>query len=197
LPAEDYRGHLWIIDPLDGTANYARGSERVAVSIAYAVDGVVQAGAIHAPFLGVSYSATRGGGARRGDVALAARGIVGLADAIVGTGLAHRRDGRPAEAKRFERLILSCRDIRRTGCPSLDIADVATGTIDGHTEDLAAWDVAAAGLIAQEAGVERLHLSPRPETCPADLFGLGYLVGAPGLALALAQAIDPTFEVHA
>jgi myo-inositol-1(or 4)-monophosphatase len=191
LPAEDYRGHLWIVDPLDGTANYARGSERAAVSIAFAIDGVVQAGAVHAPFLQVTYSAARGHGARRDGVQIRARDPVSLGDSIVGTGLAHRRDARVVEAKRFERLIVSCRDIRRTGCPSLDIVDVATGVLDAHTEDLAAWDVAAAGLIAKEAGADRFQLSLRPAPCPEDLLGLGFLVGAPGVARALMRALAP------
>ena len=189
LPAADYLGCLWIVDPLDGTANYARGSERVAVSIAFAVDGVVQAGAVVAPFLGVTYSATLGRGARCNGEALAALGTTALDQAIVGTGLAHRRDQRSDEAKRFQRLIIACRDIRRTGCPTLDIADVARGALDAHTEDLAAWDVAAAGLIAREVGAERLHLAPRPESCPEDLFGLGFLMAAPGLAVPLARAL--------
>ena len=190
LPAADYHGCLWIVDPLDGTANYARGSDRVAVSIAFAVDGVVQAGAVFAPFLGLTYSATLGGGARRNGEVLGHIRSVALDQAIVGTGLAHRRDKRNEEAARFQRLIMTCRDIRRTGCPSLDIADVASGALDAHTEDLAAWDMAAAGLIAREVGAEVLHLAPRPESCPEDLFGLGFLIAVPGLAAPLARALS-------
>lgn len=192
LPAEDYLGDLWIVDPLDGTANYARGSARVAVSIAYARDGVVEAGAVHAPFLGTTYSSTRGNGASYQDSQIPPRRPVALEEAIVGTGLAHGRDDRPAEAQRFGRLIRSSRDIRRTGCPSLDICDVATGVLDAHTEDLAAWDIAAASLIAREAHAEVHHLRARPETCPSDLFGLGFLIGAPAVAQALARVLGPS-----
>jgi len=66
----DLAGPVWVVDPVDGTANYARGHPYVAVSIAYAVDGVVRAGVVHAPFLNETFTAARGSGAHLNGTAI-------------------------------------------------------------------------------------------------------------------------------
>ena len=149
----------WLVDPLDGTTNFVHGFLAVGVSVALIEGGRPVAGAVHAPFLGETWSAARGegtwvtregGGAER--LAVSERP---LERAVVGTGFPFRRKeellGRYMEAfraglERFE-------DLRRPGAAALDLAWVASGVFDGFFElGLAAWDVAAGGLLIEEAG---------------------------------------------
>jgi myo-inositol-1(or 4)-monophosphatase len=148
----DVTGPLWVIDPVDGTANFARRHPYVSVSVALAVDGVVRVAAVHAPFLGETYTAVRGGGAERDARPLAVARPAGLERAVVSTGFPHRRPDVGPLVERVRRLLVSCQDIRRAASPALDGCWVADGRLDAHTESMAPWDVAAAGLIAVEAG---------------------------------------------
>ncbi|MBF9130798.1 inositol monophosphatase [Plantactinospora sp. S1510] len=175
----DLAGPVWVVDPIDGTANYARGHPYVAVSIAYAVDGVVRAGVVHAPFLHETFTATRGSGARLNGVPIRPSDPPDLRRAIVSTGFPHYKADLDPLVERVRRLLAGCQDIRRASCPSLDICYVAAGRLDAHTESLAPWDVAAAGLVAVEAGAVRSHLEP--DDFPPDLAGNGFLVAAPAI----------------
>jgi myo-inositol-1(or 4)-monophosphatase len=96
---------------------------------------------------------------------------------VVSTGFPHRRDGVDDLVERVHRLLTHCSDIRRGSSPALDIAWVAAGRLDAHTDAPHPWDVAAAGLIATEAGAVR---SARG-ALPPDLRGAGYLVSAPAV----------------
>ncbi|GAA0375424.1 inositol monophosphatase [Acrocarpospora corrugata] len=191
-PIDGYDGPVWIVDPLDGTANFARGHRYVAVSLAYAVDGVVEAAVVHAPFLDETFTATRGGGAALNGTAIKVSVPESLRRAIVSTGFPHRRGEVDALVERVRRLLVSCQDIRRAAAPALDICWVAAGRLDAHTEDLRPWDVAAAGLVATEAGASRGHLPSLPgnppesgarHACavPPELCGEGFLVAAPSI----------------
>lgn len=83
--------------------------------------------------------------------------------------------------RRVELLLRHCQDIRRAASPALDISWVGAGRLDAHSESLHPWDVAAAGLIACEAGASRSHLEPVPADMPPDLFGGGLLISAPSI----------------
>jgi myo-inositol-1(or 4)-monophosphatase len=168
--APDFAGPVWIVDPLDGTANYAHDHPCVAISIALAIDGEPCVGVVHAPFLGETYTATRGGGAWCNGRAIRVSDVSDLKRALIGTGFPHIRDDLDFPMTRIRRLLTQCQDIRRSGSPALDICWVAAGKLDAHTESLAPWDIAAAALIATEADARRGNLKPGRSdaaTCPA------------------------------
>ena len=150
-------GLRWVVDPLDGTTNYLHGFWAVGVSVALVDDDAVVAGAVHAPFLDETWHAGRGAGAawERGAGATACRvGDRPPAEAIVGTGFPFRRKERiPRYLAVLEGSLRVFEDLRRPGAASLDLAWVACGVFDGFFElGLSPWDVAAGGLLIQEAG---------------------------------------------
>jgi myo-inositol-1(or 4)-monophosphatase len=177
----DFAGPVWILDPLDGTANYVRGHTYFAVSIAYAVDGIVKAGCVHAPRLGETFLATRGEGATLNGRPIRMSGATSLARSVVSTGFPHDKSDLAGPLRRFSALLSTCQDIRRSAAPVLDIAYVGAGRLDGHAEQLFAWDVAAAGLIALEAGARRSHLAPVPADVPTDVCGDAVVFSAAGI----------------
>ena len=143
----------WVVDPLDGTANFLHAFPVVGVSVALVEAGRPVVGAVHAPLLGETYTAARGAGAHRdGRPLRVARRDP--ARAICATGfpfkIKHRLDRyRPV----FERAFLDFEDLRRPGAASLDLAWTAAGVFDGFFElGLGSWDVAAGALLVVEAG---------------------------------------------
>jgi myo-inositol-1(or 4)-monophosphatase len=154
----DSAPEAWVVDPVDGTTNLVHGFPAVGVSIALVRDGRPVVGVVGAPFLGETYLARRGGGGLRRDRAgrehplrVSARPT---ATAVVTTGLPFRRRERLPEAfETFTRVFEAVEDIRRPGAAALDLCWVAAGVFDGYFErGLAAWDVAAGGLLVEEAG---------------------------------------------
>ncbi|MCT9932162.1 inositol monophosphatase [Planotetraspora sp. A-T 1434] len=176
-----FDGPLWIVDPIDGTANYARGHRYVSVSIAYAEDGVVRAGVVHAPFLGETFTAVKGRGAFLNGTPIRVGAPESLKRSIVSTGFPHDKTDVEPLVERVRRLLIHCQDIMRGSSPALDIAWTACGRLDAHTEALFPWDVAAAGLIATEAGARRGSLLPVPDGIPPDLYGEAFIVAAPAI----------------
>ena len=147
-------GLVWIVDPLDGTTNFLHGFPVYAVSIAAAVDGVLEAGVVlHVPRNEV-YAASRGGGTWLGDGRLAVSTITEPAFALIGTGFPFRDLSGLAEYQRqFGRVASATSGIRRPGAAAIDLADVAAGRFDGFWEQrLSAWDIAAGTLLIREAG---------------------------------------------
>jgi myo-inositol-1(or 4)-monophosphatase len=150
----------WAVDPLDGTTNFVHGFPLVGVSVALVDDGRPLVGAVHAPFLDTTWVAARGEGA----YALSdggAREPVRLhvstrapSHAVVGTGFPFRRkDVLPEYLQVFRWALTRFEDLRRPGAASLDLAWVAAGVFDGFFElGLSPWDVAAGGLLIEEAG---------------------------------------------
>ncbi len=146
-------GVRWVVDPIDGTVNFLYGLPQYAVSIAAEVDGVVTAGVVLNVPTGVTYCATLGGGALRDGEPLAVRGPAPMAERLVITGFNYEPPVRALQAAAITRLLPLVRDIRRTGSAALDLCHVAEGAADGYVEEgLHAWDHAAGGLIAREAG---------------------------------------------
>lgn len=174
-------GALWVVDPIDGTVNFAHGLFHVAVSIAYVKDGVTQLGVVHAPFLGETFTAIRDKGAWRNGQSISASQSESLEQSLVGTGFPYRRDSRLPLMRRLGAVLHHCRDVRRNGAAALDLCDVACGRLDAYYETVSPWDFAAGWLIAREAGARTGHLYPCPEGLPEDLYGENLLVSAPAI----------------
>lgn len=180
-PSRWGEGPLWVVDPIDGTVNYAYGHSQVAISIAYLDGGQVQAGVVHTPFQGETFIARRGGGAALNGRPIHASGCRTLEHALVGTGFPYERARRDALVDRLQRVLRHCRDIRRVGSAALDLCWVACGRLDAFYETLCPWDIAAGRLVAAEAGASLGHLQPAPPGVPAELWGEELVASAPGV----------------
>jgi myo-inositol-1(or 4)-monophosphatase len=148
-------GVVWVVDPIDGTVNFLYGIPQYAVSVAATVDGRSVAGVVVDVAGGETFTATLGGGARRDDVPLDLSDVAPqpLAKRLVGTGFNYVREVKLRQADAVARLLHEVRDIRRMGSAALDLCAVAAGRLDGYVEEgLNAWDMAAGGLVATEAG---------------------------------------------
>lgn len=146
--------YLWIVDPLDGTTNYAHGLRLFAVSIGVSFQGQIIAGIVYAPALDELYTATRGGGAFRNLQQIRVSERDKLEDALLVTGFPYDR---AAHVKPLMTMLGECikssRGILRLGAASLDFAMVAAGHLDGFYEyGLRPWDMAAGALLVEEAG---------------------------------------------
>ncbi|MFN3256334.1 MAG: inositol monophosphatase family protein [Ilumatobacter sp.] len=144
----------WIVDPIDGTANYLRRSDDFAVSIGVAVDGKHIVGVVQQTATGRIWVGSPEECARDGEpIRVAQRS--NLADSIWATGFTTDPHDRERQLRFFSHLMTSVRDARRTGSPALDLAHVADGTVDGYVEfGLGHWDYAAgAALVAAAGGV--------------------------------------------
>jgi myo-inositol-1(or 4)-monophosphatase len=143
----------WLVDPLDGTANFVHGFDAVGVSVGLIDDGVPVAGVVHAPLLDRCFAAARGRGAFRDGrrIHVSARSP---SHAIVATGFPFRRKELLAQYEpALGRALRSFEDLRRPGAASLDLCWTAEGVFDGYFElHLGPWDVAAGGIIVREAG---------------------------------------------
>ena len=178
---------LWIVDPIDGTVNFFHGQDCVAIAIAYAENGVVKAGAVHAPFRGETFAAIKGEGAWCNDRRIKVSETTRLRDALIGTGFPHDRNDLTLLIRRLVSVLQSCQDVRRLGSPALDICFVADGRLDGFYEgSLAPWDVGAAALIAREADAHWGHLNGVPDSAPSDLYGQDVIVATPAIFDSLA-----------
>jgi len=144
----------WIIDPLDGTTNYAHGFPVFSVSIAMEMGGVLQWGAVYNPNLDEMFIATRSHGARLNGEPVRVSTTDSLAASLLATGFPY--DIRTSDRNNldyFHDFALRSQGIRRTGSAALDLCCVAAGRFDGFWElSLNPWDVAAGYLIVREAG---------------------------------------------
>lgn len=154
----DYRqipdGPVWIVDPLDGTTNFAHGFPCFAVSIAYSVNRVSHGGVIYCPMQDELFLAWRGGGAWLNGRRLAVSRRERLVEALVGTGFPYAIRENLDEILVQLRLVLPrVRDLRRAGAAAVDLAYVACGRLDAFWErGLKPWDTAAGYLLVEEAG---------------------------------------------
>jgi myo-inositol-1(or 4)-monophosphatase len=157
-PAAATSERRWLVDPIDGTVNFAHGLPLWSVSIALEDAAGLAVGVVVAPALGWRFWAARGEGAWTGPAdspeRLAVSTVAELDQAMLVTGFPYDRATHPvnnfAEWEHFQRVAGAC---RRLGCASLDLCMVARGWIDGYWERrLSAWDLAAGALIVVEAG---------------------------------------------
>ncbi len=146
--------HEWLIDPLDGTANFLQGLPVWAVSVACRRDGELVAGAVLDPLGGNLFEGERGGGARWNGRSMAVSGRAGLAGAFLATGFPFRaKEALDAYLAAFREVFLAARGVRRCGAATLDLAYTAAGVFDGFFEfRLSPWDIAAGALLISEAG---------------------------------------------
>lgn len=156
---ESASGVTWVVDPIDGTVNYAYGIPAWAVSIA-AVEGsadpaewIALVGVVYNPVSGEMFRAIRDGGAWLGDERLAVTDEVGPAGGLVATGFGYDPATHAPTLERLARVMPVARDIRRIGAASLDLASVAAGRVDAYYEKgTNPWDHAAGVLLVEEAG---------------------------------------------
>jgi myo-inositol-1(or 4)-monophosphatase len=147
-------GVRWVLDPIDGTVNYVYGIPQYAVSLAAQIDGRTVAGVVRNPESGEEWTAVRGGGAWRAGERLSGSAVSTLDQALVGTGFAYDARVRAEQAVVAAALLPRVRDIRRLGAASLDLCFTAEARLDAYYErGLHLWDLAAGGLIAEEAGL--------------------------------------------
>lgn len=144
----------WIVDPIDGTTNFAHGLALFCTSIALEVDGEVVVGVVYDPIAEELFTAERGQGARLNGRPLRVTTVATLIDSLLVTGFPYTAtEERQEQLAIFTALLAESRAVRRLGSAALDLCCVAAGRFDGFWEqNLNAWDVAAGGLLVQEAG---------------------------------------------
>jgi myo-inositol-1(or 4)-monophosphatase len=147
-------GFRWIIDPLDGTTNYAHGFPWFCVSIALEVEGSVRLGVIYHPMMAELFTVVEGKGAFLNGKRLRVSARAPLKSCILATGFPYDRTrDNENNFAHFENFQMAARAVRRAGAAALDLAYVAAGRLDGYWEcKLKPWDVAAGQLLVAEAG---------------------------------------------
>ena len=145
---------IWYIDPLDGTVNYAHHVPVFSVSIAYASHGILKLGAVYDPLRDELFSAERGRGAHLNGKRLQVSAVAQLRRSLLVTGFPYDTWDTPRDNfSNFVRFAKLTQGVRRLGSAALDLSYVGAGRFDGFWElVLKPWDVAAGGLICEEAG---------------------------------------------
>jgi myo-inositol-1(or 4)-monophosphatase len=154
-PARDEQSaYRWILDPVDGTTNFAHGLALFSVSIALEVDGLVVLGVVFDPVAGELFVAERGGGARLNGRRLRVSACDTLIDALLCTGFPYSvHQDRREQVDTFAAFLGRARAVRRLGSAALDLCYVAAGRADGFFEEiLKPWDMHAGRLMVTEAG---------------------------------------------
>jgi myo-inositol-1(or 4)-monophosphatase len=147
----DYR---WIVDPVDGTTNYAHGYPIFGVSIAVEHQGEIVVGVVHAPMLAETFVAVRGRGAVLNGRPIHVSAVPVLDRSLLATGFPYDIRTRPDNnLDHWARFAVRCQAVRRDGSAALNLAYVAAGRFDGFWElTLSPWDMAAGVLLVREAG---------------------------------------------
>ena len=171
--------HLWIIDPIDGTVNFAHQHPQVAISIAYYHKGKARVAVVYNPFLDETFHARAGRGARLNDLPIRCADKTELSRALIATGFPYVREDLPLLMRRLETVLNHCADIRRIGSAALDICWVACGRLDGYYESVQPWDFAAAQLIAREAGAVFGHIDQLDQEINPELCGDNLVIASP------------------
>jgi myo-inositol-1(or 4)-monophosphatase len=142
----------WIIDPLDGTTNYAHSYPCFAVSIALENAGVLEIGVIYDPVRDEMFAAQRGNGATLNGRKIRVSEVEELNSAMLCTGFPYNVRERPNFTRDFANFTMAAQAVRRDGSAALDLAYVACGRFDGFWEDgLSPWDIAAGKILIEEA----------------------------------------------
>lgn len=155
--------HKWIIDPLDGTTNYAHGYPVFCVSIALEHEGSIVVGVVYDPARDELFAAERGEGATLNGRRVRVSETDELNRALICTGFPYDVRQRMDFARHFRDFIMKAQSVRRDGAAALDLAYVAAGRFDGfYEEGLRPWDVAAGVLLVEEAGGRVTHYDGSP-----------------------------------
>ena len=181
--------HLWVVDPIDGTNNYAQGIPFFCVSIAYLSHGVPLFGLIYDPSRDELFCAHKGGGAYLNDKPIQVSQADGIDGAIVATGFAYERGEYVRRTLRTIQALFDhkLRGIRRFGACAVDLCWTAAGRLDGFFElKLEPWDYAAGMLIVAEAGGRVSDAEGEPLAIGAP----AVVASAPGMHDALLKIID-------
>jgi myo-inositol-1(or 4)-monophosphatase len=143
----------WIVDPLDGTTNFVHGIPHYAVSLALEHRGRILVGTVYDPSLDACFTAAEGRGAFLNGRPIQSSRVSQLSDALAGVGFPYDLKPDSPELLVFNKAIFRCQGVRRTGCASLNLCDVAAGRFDviwGFSTKI--WDIAAGSLLIREAG---------------------------------------------
>ena len=150
----DWSRPCWILDPVDGTTNLIHSFRHSAISLALAEGGQVVFGVVYNPYTEECFTARRGGGALRNGVPIQVSAVSRLEDSLLSAGtVPGQRELADAAFRQMRALYDRCQDVRRMGCASVELCDVACGRLEGYVElSLQPWDYAAGMLILAEAG---------------------------------------------
>jgi myo-inositol-1(or 4)-monophosphatase len=159
------KDNIWYIDPLDGTVNYAHHIPIFCVSIGFASRGTLKLGAVYDPLRDEMFIAERGQGAFLNNKPIQASATTQLERSLLVTGFPYDTwDTKQDNFYNFEKLGKLTQGVRRFGSAALDTCYVGAGRFDGFWElSLKPWDVAAAGLIAEEAGARVTNMEGQPD----------------------------------
>ena len=154
LHIQGSEGFHWIVDPLDGTTNYAHRFPVFSVSIAVAYKNDILCGVVFNPVSDELFTAIRGEGASLNAMPIRVSKINSLNDSLLGTGFPYTiRESSQTNLDHFKEFAIRTQGIRRCGSAALDLCFVACGRLDGFWElNLKSWDIAAGALIVREAG---------------------------------------------
>jgi len=154
----------WIVDPLDGTTNYAHQVNHFAISIAFSLKGQNQVGVVLNPASGELFSAVCGKGAKLNGKPIGVSAAAAVCESLLVTGFPYSvRENMDPIIKRLASCLQVARGIRRYGSAALDLCYVACGRFEGYWEQyLKPWDTAAGELIAREAGARVTDFNNRP-----------------------------------
>lgn len=192
---ERYRGEEiaegWVVDPIDGTVNFAAGIPLFAINVAWFDRGMPAVQATYAPAMGELYWSAQGEGAWLNGTPLRVRACDDLRQAVGTTGfpywLAERSDEQN-NVNAMGRILKACRAVRRGGCAALDLAWVAAGRFDFYWEPgLKVWDIAGGTLLAREAGA----IVTGYDGQPLRTWFSPILAASPGIHGALVELLQP------
>lgn len=187
--ARDQRAasHRWIIDPVDGTTNFAHGIALFCVSIGLEIDGRIDVGVVYDPMADELFSAERGQGARLNGLPMRVSESEQLIDALLCTGFPYSvHSERQAMVDVFAAFLGQAQGIRRLGSAALDLCYVAAGRLEGFWEEgLHPWDMAAGVLLVEEAGGRVSRYNDEP----LDIFGRQLIASNGKLHGAMVDAI--------
>ena len=176
----------WYVDPLDGTVNYAHGLPIFCVSIGFEIDGVMECGVVYAPAIGELFTARRGRGAFRNGRPIRCSTQRDLRKSLLCTGFPYAHAGKKRNLSWWSAFLPRAQALRRLGSAALDLCFTACGVFDGFWEfRLGPWDIAAATLIAREAGATVTDFRGRP----VDLFEGEVLVANSAMHKAMRRVI--------
>jgi myo-inositol-1(or 4)-monophosphatase len=161
----------WVVDPLDGTANYVHQLPGFAVSIGLACGNDLLAGVVYDPWLEECFVAIRGGGASLNGRPIRVSGCARLEQAMVAVSFPPDVTKQSPDIPRFERLLIACQSLRRLGSAALNLCYVAAGRMDAYwATSCKPWDVAAGVVLVQEAGGVVTDIDGGPFVLAAPVF---------------------------